>query len=190
MNCSTHRLLHLGGRDKHVSLFFYELLELPLQDKMTFPRIVAACMHSLLHIPRRGPQRTCLSRFACVHVPLLAPDMSPYLMGTSHCSWVYARAGWGWGSGCRLLPDSSSAVGLRTFAAGYLECCRDRGARSYRPARQSVPREPCQRGQEEKTHSSNTQWVRACTLMSYLQSVFVCIPWHVNRVGRSIDVFS
>lgn len=58
----------------------------------------------------------------------------------------------GVGAGCgrtRLLQwDSGRSL---------QECCRDRGARSYRRAGCSVPRELCQRGQEEKTHSSNTQ---------------------------------
>lgn len=116
-----------------------------------------------------GPQRTCLACFASVHVPLLAADVS--LMWWEHLIVLeceHARGGWGWGSGCRLWPDSSPAVGLWTLAPGMLQ--RQKGA-FLSPC--SVPRELCQRGQEEKTHSSNTQWVRACTLMSYLQ--YVCL---------------
>lgn len=87
----------------------------------------------------------------------------------------------GCGSG-RAGPDSSRGLGLwGVRAAGYLECCRDRGARSYRHARCSVPRELCQRGQEEKTHSSTTQWeclqAHCCP-----SSVSVGKLWHVNRL--------
>ena len=56
--------------DKHISINFLHKI------RKTFPRIVTASMHSLLRIPWRGPLTTCLSCFACVHVPLLAPDMS------------------------------------------------------------------------------------------------------------------
>ena len=94
----------------------------------------------------------------------------------------------GWGCGCRLWPGSSRAVGLRTFAPGYLECCRDRGASSYQPSRVPCQESGAREAREEETHSSNAQWVRACTLVSYLQYVFVCVLWYVNSPGRRSEM--
>lgn len=115
------------------NMYFYEVLNF-FHKIITFPRIVAACMYSLLHIPLW----TCQTCFACV--PPLLPAISliwqerPIVL-KSVCVCVCGQC---WemgvkGSGCRLLLDSSrAAIWRRTFAAGCLECCRDRGARSYR----------------------------------------------------------
>lgn len=118
-----------------------------------------------------GPRWTCRACWARVHVPLLVPDVSLVWwerLIVLECSDTRQGGVVGVGAVCGwthvLQWDSRHSP---------QECSRDRGARSYQPALHCMPRELCQRGREEKTHSSDTQWVRACTLLSYLQ--YVCL---------------
>lgn len=135
-----------------INIFFYEL---PPQDKTwkrLFLRIVAACMRCVAH-SMAEPQRTymympvVLHACPCPTCPLFAGNVSLFLRLSTLGGRVGSRQ-----RGAGRLWDSGA------FAAGYLECCRNRGARSYQHAQRSVPRDLCQRGQEEKTHSSATQW--------------------------------
>lgn len=136
------------------------MTKLPIWDKATFPRIVAACMHSLLHIPWRGPQRNMPG------VPRMCPCPTSELQTCPSCDgnalllsskWTLARP-----SGRRLCWTPAVGHSLQ-------ECSRHGWGRVLIAA--PGPRELCQIGQEEKARSCDTQWVRACTLVSYLQCV-------------------
>lgn len=144
------------GCDKRV----FWMTKLPIWDKATFPRIVAACMHSLLHIPWRGPQRNMPG------VPCMCPCPTSELQTCLSCDgnalllsneWTPARP-----SGRRLCWTPAVGHSLQ-------ECSRHGWGRVLIAA--PGPRELCQIGREEKTRSCDTQWVRARTPMSYLQCV-------------------
>lgn len=120
--------------------------ELPICDKATFPRIVAACMHSLLHIPWRGPRRNMPG------VPCMCPCPTSELQSCPSCDghalllsseWTPARS-----SGRRLCWTPAVGHSLQ-------ECSRLGWGRVLIAA--PGPRELCQIGQEEKTCSCDTQ---------------------------------
>lgn len=142
------------GCDKRV----FWMTKLPIWDKATFPRIVAACIRSLLHIPWRGPRRNMPG------VPRMCPCPTSELQTCLSCD----------GNALLLSSEWTGRVGAGCVGLQHLDT-RSRNAPDTEGGRVLIAapglRELCQIGQEEKTRSCDTQWVRACTLMSYLQCV-------------------
>lgn len=145
------------GCDKRV----FWMTKLPIWDKATFSQNCCS-LHALsVTHSMSGPSEK--HAWHALHASLShlwTSDLSVMWWLTPCCCPVSGCwPGWG-GAGC---------VGLQQLDT------RSRNAPDTDGGRVLIAapglRELCQIGREEKTRSCDTQWVRACTLMSYLQCV-------------------
>lgn len=116
-----------------------------------------------------GPQRTCLAVFCVCRCPTSTSRRVPRVMGTSLLFLIVSALGKGGveGSGRRMLAGLLLRVRLWTLAPGHLQGCRDRGARSYQPAR-CQGSEAREAGRKRLAPPTHNECVRVCVLPDVL----------------------